>query len=104
MSDPLPFTVTESEIRLSVRLTPGASANAIGGLEADASGRPWLRVRVAARPVEGKANDALIGFLAKRWGLSKSSVAIVGGATARNKTLALRGDLSAIRSAVEADL
>ena len=77
--------------RLPVRLTPGASADRIDGWDVDAEGRPVLRVRVRARPVEGKANAALIKLLAKTLGVSKSAVTLDRGGQSRTKMLTIDG-------------
>ena len=77
--------------RLPVRLTPGASADRIDGWDVDADGRPVLRVRVRARPVEGEANDALIKLLAKTLGVPKSAVAIQRGGQSRTKMVVIDG-------------
>lgn len=50
-----------------------------------------LRARVAAAPEGGKANEALLRLLAKRVGIGRSSVAIVGGMQSRNKLVEIRG-------------
>lgn len=76
---------------LPVRLTPGASADRIDGWDVDADGRPVLKVRVRARPVEGEANDALIKLLAKALGVSKSAVAIQRGGQSRTKMIDIVG-------------
>jgi uncharacterized protein len=99
-----PISLQADGIRLAVRLTPGAKADAVEGLEADATGKAWLRIRTTAPPVDGKANAALIKFLAKRWRLPKSSIAIASGATARNKILSLHGDPDHLLSLIEPDL
>ena len=56
------------------------------GLEGDT-----LKVRVAAPPVKGKANRALVKLLAKALGVSSSQVEIVRGHKARRKTVQVRG-------------
>ena len=50
-----------------------------------------LRVRVKASPVDDAANEALVQLLAKRLGVRKSSVTLVSGETARNKTIEVEG-------------
>ena len=77
--------------RLPVRLTPGASADRIDGWDVDADGRPVLKVRVRARPVEGEANAALIRLLAKTLGVPKSSVALDRGGQSRLKMISVAG-------------
>ena len=47
---------------------------------------------VTAVPEAGKANEALIKLLAKEWGVAKSSISLVAGATDRNKILHIAGD------------
>lgn len=103
-NSPLPYSVEPDGVRLAVRLTPGAKGDSVDGAETDAAGKTWLRIRLAAPPVDGKANAALIKLLAKRWRLPKSALAIASGATARNKVLSLQGDSDHLRSLIEADL
>jgi uncharacterized protein len=57
-----------------------------------------LLVRVAAPPVEGKANEALTRLLARRLGVAPSRVSIVRGASSKDKLIAVDGmDLHALR-------
>jgi uncharacterized protein YggU (UPF0235/DUF167 family) len=80
-----------AETRLAVRLTPRGGSDRIDGWGEDASGRPLLKVRVSAPPVEGEANAALEKLLAKALGLPKSAVTVAAGQTARIKQLEIRG-------------
>jgi uncharacterized protein (TIGR00251 family) len=50
-----------------------------------------LRIRLAAPPVDGAANDALIRFLAERLEVSRSAVRIEAGASSRSKVVAIDG-------------
>ena len=77
--------------RLPVRLTPGASADRIDGWDVDADGRPVLKIRVRARPVEGEANEALIRLLAKTLGTPRSSVSLARGGQSRLKMIEVAG-------------
>lgn len=77
--------------RFAVKLTPGAAADHIDGWDVDTEGRPVLKVRVRARPVEGEANDALIKLLAKALSLPKSAVTIQRGGQSRTKMIAVEG-------------
>lgn len=79
------------ETRLAVRLTPRGGADRIDGWGEDAAGRPLLKVRVTAPPVEGEANAALEKLMAKALGLPKSAVSVAAGQTARIKSLAVQG-------------
>lgn len=76
-----------------VRVQPRASRET---LSRDAAGR--LRVALTAPPVEGAANEALRAFLARRLGVSRSAVALVGGEKSRDKTVAVSGlDAATVR-------
>ena len=83
-------------MRLALRLTPRASKNGVDGIVQDAEGRPLLKLRLVAPPVEGAANEALIAYLAKSLSLRKADVAIRSGETSRVKILHLAGDSSEI--------
>lgn len=79
------------ETRLAVRLTPRGGADRIDGWSEDAQGRPMLRVRVSAPPVDGEANAALEKLLSKALGLPKSAIAVAAGQTARVKQVQILG-------------
>lgn len=87
-------------IKLSVRLTPKASRDAIQGLAEDAEGGVVLRCTVTAVPENGKANAALTKMLAKAWKLPKTSVEVVGGLTDRRKTVLIRGEAVDVAAAL----
>ena len=78
-------------LRLAVRLTPRGGRSAVDGWALDPEGRPYLKVRVAAPPVEGAANAALLAFLAKTLGLPRSALALVSGAGGRLKLIEIAG-------------
>ncbi len=65
-----------------VYLQPKSSKNEIIG-----PFRDGIKIKVTAPPVEGKANEALIRFLAKELGISMSSIEIVKGRRSREKTV-----------------
>lgn len=65
-----------------VKVAPRAKENKIVGYKDNI-----LRVRITAPPVEGKANKALVAFLADAWGVPQSSIRIVRGELSREKTL-----------------
>jgi hypothetical protein len=50
-----------------------------------------VRVRISAPPVDGKANDELIRFLAEELGVPRSTVRLVSGASSRSKTIMISG-------------
>jgi uncharacterized protein (TIGR00251 family) len=68
----------------SIYAQPGAKRTGISGLHGDA-----LKVRVAAPPAEGRANDELVGFLAAALRVPKKSVAVVKGARSGRKTVSI---------------
>lgn len=72
---------------LRVRLTPNASADRIEGIEHTADGSAHLKCRVRAIPEKGAANAALETLLARALKAPKSAVAVIGGTTARVKTV-----------------
>ena len=80
-----------SEARIAVRLTPRAKADGIDGWETDEHGRPFLKARVRARPVEGEANAALERLLAEALGVAKSAVRVDKGAQSRLKQVRVTG-------------
>ncbi len=69
-------------VRLAVVVTPNAPRTAADGLHDGA-----LRVRLAAPPVDGKANDALVKWLAGELGLPRRAVRLQAGTVSRRKTL-----------------
>ena len=71
---------------ITVKVTPRSSRSQIVGIETG-----WLRVRLQAPPVDGKANVALIALLAKTLNISKSSITLLSGDTARVKRVQLQG-------------
>ena len=84
-------------MRLAVRLTPRGGRDAIEGFAEDEAGRPVLKARVAAPPVEGEANAALIKLIAKTLGVPKGAVRLAAGETARLKMLDIDLDEAEVR-------
>jgi uncharacterized protein (TIGR00251 family) len=82
------FTVrdTAQGAQFALRVQPRASRNAVVGLMGDA-----VKLALTAPPVDGKANAAVVEYLAELLRVSKSSVTIVSGETGRNKLIAVRG-------------
>ncbi|HEY2112609.1 MAG TPA: DUF167 family protein [Dongiaceae bacterium] len=78
-------------LRLVVRLTPRGGRDAIDGWARDADGRPYLKARVAAPPVDGAANAALERLIAKALNRPRGAVRIVTGEQARLKHLEIDG-------------
>jgi uncharacterized protein (TIGR00251 family) len=71
-------------VLLTLHIQPGAKKTEVVGLHGDA-----LKLRLAAPPVDGKANETLIAFLADRLDVSKSQLSLVSGQTSRSKRVAI---------------
>jgi uncharacterized protein len=71
---------------IRLRLTPRAATTALGGLQGDA-----IKLRVAAPPVEGKANEAVLAHLAKALGVRVSALQLVSGHRSRTKVVVAAG-------------
>ena len=84
------FTEVDGGVRLHVLVVPGARRSAIADTAGDV-----LRVRIAAPPVEGAANDELRRFIAGLFGVRQRNVEIVRGAHSRSKVLHIAGDATA---------
>ena len=67
---------------LTLHIQPGAKRSEVVGLHGDT-----LKVRIASPPVDGKANEALVAFIADQLGLPKRAVQLVRGESSRTKTL-----------------
>jgi uncharacterized protein (TIGR00251 family) len=76
------------DVILKVYLQPKSSKNEMVGPYRDG-----IKVKVTAPPVEGKANEALIRFLAKGFGISPSCIEIIKGLHSREKTLRISGTI-----------
>ncbi|MBI4997692.1 MAG: YggU family protein [Rhodocyclales bacterium] len=74
------------DVVLSLHIQPGAKKTEVAGLHGEA-----LKIRLHAPPVDGKANDALIAFLAERLGVPKARVVLEAGQTSRSKRVRVVG-------------
>ena len=79
-------TASQGGIYLDIRVVPRSSTNRIAELSDDA-----LRVAITAPPVDGKANKALVRFLAGVLGVKRSQIEIVAGQSSRTKRLFVAG-------------
>ena len=87
----MPIAVDGGGVRLAVKVTPRARKTALAGFIEDADGRKRVAIRLAAPPVDGAANKALIAFLASELGVPRSSLKIVSGDSGRRKSVAIAG-------------
>ncbi len=92
MTLPHAWSPVAGGIHLRVRVTPRGGRDAVEGIGADADAKPHLKIRVAAAPVDGDANDAVEKLLAKWLGVPKTSVEVIGGETLRLKMVMVDGD------------
>ena len=86
----IPIRDTAAGATFAIRLHPRARKNAITGVAGDA-----LKLALTAPPVEGKANQACIEFLAEFLNVPRSSVTIVAGQSSRNKVIRVAGRTAA---------
>lgn len=80
------ITETDTGIILTIHASPRAARNQIQGLHGDA-----LKVRLQAPPVDGKANETLVEYLAEVLDVPRRQVTLLSGETNRHKRLAVRG-------------
>ncbi|HEU4479627.1 MAG TPA: DUF167 domain-containing protein, partial [Pyrinomonadaceae bacterium] len=80
------FSQRGGQLTFNVRVVPRASRSEIAGEHEGA-----LRVRLAAPPVDGAANEELIRILARALSVSRTSVAIIAGPTSRLKRVVING-------------
>ena len=78
--------MSDSILRIAVKVQPGARKNSIIGYSDSV-----LRVKIAAPPVEGKANKELIAYLSNILDVRKSAINIEKGQTSRNKLISIAG-------------
>ena len=81
---------TKDGVILAIRAQPGAKKTAITGAYGEGP-EAQLKVAVQAPPIEGRANEALIKFLASTFRIPKSSIEILSGDLGRTKVFLLRG-------------
>jgi uncharacterized protein (TIGR00251 family) len=83
-------------VRLTVRVRPGASRDAVGGSHDGA-----LVVRVSARAVDGKATEAALAAVADAFGVRRRDVALVSGTTSRTKVVDVNGAEADLRALLD---
>jgi uncharacterized protein (TIGR00251 family) len=80
----------EGGVTLAVRAHPGAKKTAITGVYGEGAAEQ-LKIAVQAPPVEGRANSALVAFLADTFGLTRNKIDLLNGELSRSKVFLLRG-------------
>lgn len=79
-----------SGVTLAVRAQPGAKKTVIIGIYGEGA-MAQLKIAVQAPPLEGRANEALIAFLAQTFALPKNAVQLISGELSRSKVFLLEG-------------
>ena len=95
------LTLSGSTARLALHIQPGAKKTSVAGPHGDA-----LKIRLAAPPVDGKANAALLAFLADCLKLPNRAVTLRSGDTSRRKLVEIQPcplDAAAIRAALASE-
>ena len=89
----------KGDLQLTVHVQPGAKTTSCAGIHGDA-----LKIRLAAPPVDGKANQALIAWLAQTLACPQSHIRLIRGQTGRRKTLTINAGakLAPMRATLEA--
>jgi hypothetical protein len=78
--------MADKKTTLTLHVQPNARQNEVLGFE-----EGILRLKIAAPPVDGKANKELVAFLSKRLGVSKGSITIDRGQTSKSKVISIIG-------------
>jgi uncharacterized protein len=80
------YDVSGDDVIVRVHVQPGAGRTAVAGRHGDA-----LKVRVAAPPQGGRANDAVVALIGEVLGVPAAAVTVVSGASSRSKRLRVTG-------------
>jgi hypothetical protein len=85
-------------VTIRVHVQPGARRTEVAGLHGES-----VKVRVAAPALEDRANEALVEFIADRFGVPRRDVTLLAGAKSREKRLEIRGSSLAPAAALGVD-
>ena len=80
------YQIGRDGVTIHIQAQPGAKRTEVAGLHGDC-----IKVRLASPPVDGKANECLIAFLAERLGVKRNQVTIARGLGSRRKTVFAQG-------------
>ena len=86
----IPVSEGKDGARFAVRVVPRASRTAMVGVIGEGADAA-VKIELQAPPVEGRANEALVEFLAESLGVRRADVAIAAGEHGRNKVVVVRG-------------
>ncbi len=79
---------------LELRITPGSSKNRILGRY----GEKQIKVAIQSPPVDGKANEALVKFIAEAFSVSQKNVELISGGSSRSKKIFISGNPQELQS------
>ncbi|MFZ3116412.1 MAG: DUF167 domain-containing protein [Syntrophales bacterium] len=82
----IPIKDTTAGVAFAVQVLPRSSLCKVAGAQGD-----YLRIKITAPPVDGRANEEVIRFLAGIFGVRKDQVQIMGGLKAKKKTILIKG-------------
>lgn len=100
----IPVKDAKDGARFAVRVAPRASRTAIVGVIGEGA-EAAVKIALEAPPVEGRANEALVEYLAQVLGVRRAEIAIALGEHGRNKVVVVRGRRSEeVAMALEAQL
>lgn len=72
--------------RLQLRIVPNAKRSEVAGPHGNA-----IKLKIAAPALDGKANEALLEFLAEKLGVTRRSIALISGEKSRDKVVSIEG-------------
>ena len=90
------YRISGDSITLTLHIQPGAKKSGIAGLHGDA-----LKIRLAAPPIEGRANDALLKYMSRLFDVPLRQVVLLQGEQSRHKVVAITGSRIAPESLIE---
>ena len=94
------YSAAQGGVLIQVKVQPKAARQKVGGLAASTDG-DRLRVAVTCAPEDGKATQSAMRALAQALDVSLSAIALVRGATSRQKTFHVAGDVARLMARLE---
>lgn len=80
------YTQENDAVLINIYVQPGAKCTKLSGFYGDA-----LKIRLATPPIDGRANEALLNFLAQLFDVPRRQVELIRGCKSRHKKVAIRG-------------
>ncbi len=84
------YQLSDNLVSITLHIQPGAKRNQIVGLHGDA-----LKIKLAAPPIDGRANEELLKFIADIFGVPQKNVALLRGPLSRHKVVTISDSLIA---------